>query len=93
MTYQDNRNNPFRQEIVKTYGRKEKDTGSPEVQIALFTHRIKDLTAHMVAKKKDFATQRSLVTMVSKRKRLLVYLNRKDRNRYNDIIEKLKLRK
>ena len=93
MTYQDNRNNTFRQEVLKTYGHKTNDSGSPEVQIALFTHRIKDLTAHMAANKKDFTTKRSLVTMVSKRKRLLEYLNRKDRKSYNDILEKLNLRK
>ena len=72
---------------------KEKDTGSSEGQIALFTHRINHLSQHLNKNPKDFNTERSLVKLVGKRKNLLDYLKNKDINRYRTIIKKLKLRK
>jgi len=79
--------------IIETYARKEGDTGSAEVQIAVLTERIKELTAHMVANKHDFHTQRGLLKLVGQRRRLLSYLNREDVNRYRELISKLGLRK
>ena len=71
----------------------EKDTGSPEVQIALLTARITELTEHLKLHKKDFASRRGLLRMVGKRNGLLKYLTRTDRVRYQAIITKLGLRK
>ena len=80
-------------EILKTYARGEDDTGSAEVQIALLTERINELTAHLNVHKKDDHSRRGLLIMVGKRKRLLRYLEEKDVQRYRDIIQKLNLRK
>ena len=82
-----------KQEIINTYKRDEKDTGSPEVQIALLTERIKDLTEHLKVHKKDNHSRRGLLKMVGKRRNLLNYLAKKDVNRYREIVEKLGLRK
>ena len=71
----------------------EKDTGSPEVQIALVTARIAELAEHLKAHKKDFASRRGLLKMVDKRNSLLKYLTREDRNRYLKLIGRLGLRK
>jgi len=81
------------QDIFKDNGSSEKDTGSIEGQIALFTTRINHLTDHLKSNKKDYNTERSLLKMVGKRKSLLSYLNNKDINRYRAIIKKLSLRK
>ena len=81
------------QDIFKDNGSSEKDTGSIEGQIALFTTRINHLTDHLKSNKKDYNTERSLLKMVGKRKSLLSYLKNKDINRYRAIIEKLTLRK
>ena len=81
------------QDIFKDNGRSEKDTGSIEGQIALFTTRINHLTDHLKSNKKDYNTERSLLKMVGKRKSLLSYLKNKYINRYRDIIKKLSLRK
>ena len=81
------------QDIFKDNGSSEKDTGSIEGQIALFTTRINHLTDHLKSNKKDYNTERSLVKMVGKRKSLLSYLKNKDINRYRAIIKKLSLRK
>ena len=70
-----------------------RDRGSPEGQIALFTHRINHLTQHLRENKKDTGTEKALVDLVGKRKKLLAYLKEKDIERYRAIIEKLKLRK
>ena len=78
-----------KQEIIKTYRRDEKDTGSPEVQIALLTERINDLTEHLKIHKKDNHSRRGLLKMVGKRRNLLNYVAKKDINRYRTIIEKL----
>lgn len=71
----------------------ENDTGSPEVQIALLTERINELTEHLKSHKKDFSSRRGLLKMVGKRNSLLKYLTRTDRERYQAIISKLGLRK
>lgn len=86
-------NKETRQELFKTHGKNELDTGSTEGQVALFTARIKHLTEHLKVNRKDFATERSLVLLVGKRRKLLAYLMRKDINRYREIIKKLGLRK
>ena len=82
-----------KQEIINTYKRDEKDTGSPEVQIALLTERINELTEHLKVHKKDNHSRRGLLKMVGKRRNLLNYLAKKDENRYKEIVEKLNLRK
>ena len=80
-------------ELIKKFGRSEGDTGSPEVQIALLTERIKSLTEHLKVHKKDHHSRRGLLMMVGSRKNLLNYLARKDVQRYRDIVAKLGLRK
>lgn len=82
-----------KEEIFKEHGKSEKDTGSAEGQIALFTYRIKHLTEHLKNNRKDFNTKRSLVKLVGKRRNLLDYLVKKDIERYRSIIKKLELRK
>jgi len=79
--------------IIEKYKRDEKDTGSPEVQIALLTERINELTEHLKVHKKDNHSRRGLLKMVGKRRNLLNYLAKKDINRYREIVEKLGLRK
>ena len=79
--------------LFKEYGKSEKDSGSAEGQIALFTTRINHLTNHLKKNRKDFNTERSLVKMVGKRKNLLNYLKTKDIERYRSIIKKLSIRK
>ena len=79
--------------IIDEYRRDTSDTGSPEVQIALLTARITELTEHLRAHKKDHASRRGLLMMVSKRSGLLTYLRNKDRNRYLAVIGRLGLRK
>lgn len=80
-------------EIVKKFGKDEKDSGKSEVQIALLTKRINDLTAHFDAHKKDHHSRRGLMMMVGKRRRLLDYLMKKDISRYRAIIKELNIRK
>lgn len=82
-----------KQEVVKDYRRGDEDTGSPEVQIAILTTRINGLTEHMRFHKKDFASRRGLLMMVSRRRRLLDYLKKIDPQRYLDIIGRLEIRK
>ncbi len=82
-----------KQEIIETFKRDEKDTGSPEVQIALLTERINELTEHLKIHTKDNHSRRGLLKMVGKRRNLLNYLFRKDEERYKAIVEKLNLRK
>lgn len=79
--------------ILSDYKVHEKDTGSPEVQIALLTKRITELTEHLKIHKKDHSSRRGLLKMVGKRNRLLKYLTREDRTRYQQIIGRLGLRK
>ena len=80
-------------EIIAKYKRDEKDTGSPEVQIALLTERINELTEHLKVHKKDNHSRRGLLKMVGKRRNLLNYLAKKDVNSYREIVAKLGLRK
>lgn len=80
-------------EIVKRFGKDEKDSGTAEVQIAILTARINQLTGHFEAHKKDHASRRGLLQMVGKRKRLLEYIAKKDINRYRAILKELNLRK
>ena len=82
-----------KQEIIETYRRDESDTGSSEVQIALLTERIKELTEHLKVHQKDNHSRRGLLKMVGKRRNLLNYLAKKDLQRYRDIAQKLSLRK
>ncbi len=82
-----------KQEIIATFKRDEKDTGSPEVQIALLTERINELTEHLKVHVKDNHSRRGLLKMVGKRRNLLNYLFKKDEDRYKVIVEKLNLRK
>ncbi len=82
-----------KKEIFKEHGKSESDTGTSEAQIALFTTRINHLTDHLKRNRKDFATQRSLIAMVGKRRKLLNYLKDKEIGRYRAIIKKLNLRK
>jgi len=79
--------------LVRDYQLHDTDTGSPEVQIALLTQRINDLTEHLKRTKKDFHSRRSLMKMVGKRRRLLNYLKDSDLDSYRQLIERLKLRK
>ncbi len=82
-----------RQNIIKDFRAHEKDTGSTEVQLALLTERINDLTEHLKTQPKDFSSRRGLLKLVGKRRRLLDYLKRKDIKRYREILDKLNLRK
>ena len=82
-----------KQEFFKAHGKDEKDTGSPEGQIALFTFRIAHLTGHLKNNKKDYGTQRSLIALVGKRRKLLNYLMKVDIMRYRSIVKELGLRK
>ena len=83
----------IKKDNFKKHGKSEKDTGSTEGQIALFTHRIDHLTEHLKANKKDFGTQKSLISLVSKRRGLLDYLKSNDIERYRAVVKKLDLRK
>ncbi|MFO8087918.1 MAG: 30S ribosomal protein S15 [Bacteroidales bacterium] len=82
-----------KQEIFEKYGKNANDTGSSEGQIALFTQRIKHLTEHLKENKKDMNTERSLVRLVGKRRKLLDYLKKNDIERYRAIIKDLNIRK
>ncbi|MDA3846651.1 MAG: 30S ribosomal protein S15 [Vallitaleaceae bacterium] len=79
--------------IIKEYGRTEGDTGSPEVQVALLTHRINHLTGHLQMHKKDHHSRRGLLKMVGARRGLLKYLSNKDVVRYRELIKALGLRR
>jgi small subunit ribosomal protein S15 len=82
-----------KRELAGTYGRSETDTGSAEVQIALLTHRINELTEHLKVHKKDHHSRRGLLTLVGRRRRLLAYLAKKDLESYRTLIAKLGLRR
>jgi small subunit ribosomal protein S15 len=82
-----------KKEIFGQYGKSNTDTGSSEGQIALFSHRIRHLTGHLKVNNKDFNTQRALLKLVGKRRRLLDYLKHRDIERYRAIIKALDLRK
>ena len=82
-----------KQAIIAEYGRKEGDTGSPEVQIAVLTARIQELTAHLKDHPKDHHSRRGLLKMVGQRRGLLAYLKKTDIEGYRTLIEKLRIRK
>ena len=82
-----------KQEVIKEHAQGKGDTGSPEVQVAILTERIRNLTEHFKSNHKDNHSRRGLLTMVNKRRSLLAYLKDKDLQRYNDLIKKLGLRK
>lgn len=82
-----------KQEIMQAYARSEGDTGSPEVQVAVLTARINELTEHLKVNKKDHHSRRGLLKMVGHRRSLLEYLKKKDIERYRSLIERLGLRK
>jgi small subunit ribosomal protein S15 len=80
-------------EVIQQYQRTEADTGSPEVQVAVLSHRIAQLTEHFKLHNKDHASRRGLLMLVSKRRKLLKYLESTDSSRYADVIKKVGLRK
>jgi len=80
-------------ELVKEFALKEGDTGSPEVQVAILTERIRNLTDHLKTHKKDFHSRRGLLMMVGQRRRLLDYLKNKEARRYEDLVKRLGLRR
>ncbi|WP_028878229.1 30S ribosomal protein S15 [Terasakiella pusilla] len=80
-------------ELIKEFGTKEGDTGSPEVQVAILSERIANLTEHLKEHKKDFHSRRGLLMLVGQRRRLLDYTKKKDVARYQSIIERLGLRR
>lgn len=82
-----------KQEVIKDYRQGETDTGSPEVQVAILSERIRNLTEHLSGHKKDFHSRRGLLVMVGQRRRLLDYLKRKDVRRYESLIQRLGLRR
>ncbi|MGI9502818.1 MAG: 30S ribosomal protein S15 [Geminicoccaceae bacterium] len=82
-----------KQELITEFSTKPEDTGSPEIQVAVLTERITNLTEHLKDHKKDFASRRGLLMMVGQRRRLLDYLKKKETSRYQTMIERLGLRK
>ena len=83
----------IKQKIIKEFATKDGDTGSPEVQVALLTEQVKNLTSHLKEHTHDIHSRRGLLSMVNKRRRLLQYLAKKDEVRYKEIIGKLSLAK
>ena len=81
-----------KQEIIKKYGKNEKDSGSSHVQIVMLSQKINELTEHLKANKKDFQGRRGLLMMVGKRKRLLAYVKKQDLQKYRDLIKELGIR-
>ena len=82
-----------KQELVREFATKQADTGSPEVQVAILSERIKNLTEHLKDHKKDFHSRRGLLVMVGQRRRMLDFLKVKDESRYDQLIERLGLRR
>lgn len=80
-------------ELIKTFARKKGDTGSPEVQVAILSERINNLTGHFKTHTKDNHSRRGLLKLVSQRRQLLDYIKRKDEARYKDLIERLNIRR
>jgi len=81
-----------KKELTKKFGKDEKDTGNVDVQVAMLTQKIAELTEHLKINAKDFQAKRGLLMMVGKRKRLLSYIKDSDLNRYRDLVKKLKIR-
>ena len=82
-----------KKELVQNYGKNENDSGSSNVQVAIISERIKNLTEHLKEHKKDFATRRGLLTLVGKRRKLLDYIKKKNSENYSNLIESLGLRR
>ena len=82
-----------KQELIKEFATKEGDTGSPDIQVAILTERIRNLSGHMESHKKDFHSRRGLLIMVGQRRRLLDYIKGKEDKRYQDLIKKLGIRR
>lgn len=82
-----------KQELVKEFATKEGDTGSPEVQVAILTERINNLTGHLKTHAKDFHSRRGLLMLVGQRRRLLDYVKKKETKRYEDLIKRLGIRR
>lgn len=82
-----------KRDVMQDFATKTNDTGSPEVQVAVLSERITNLTEHLKTHKKDFASRRGLLMMVGRRRRLLDYLRRKEQSRYQTLIERLGLRR
>ncbi len=82
-----------KQELIVEFATKSGDTGSPEVQVAILTERIRNLTEHLKTHKKDFHSRRGLLIMVGQRRRLLDYTKKKSEERYQDLIKRLELRR
>ncbi|MCK5284733.1 MAG: 30S ribosomal protein S15 [Alphaproteobacteria bacterium] len=82
-----------KQDVIKEYTTKKGDTGSPEVQVAILTNRINELSEHMQIHKKDFHSRRGLLAMVANRRKLLDYVKRKDEDRYQKLIKSLGIRR
>ena len=80
-------------DLIKSYGSNEKDSGSADVQIAILTERIKNLTEHLKTHKKDFGSRRGLLSMVGQRRNLLQYIKKKSDDRYQDLIKKIGIRR
>ena len=80
-------------QMIEEYATKKGDTGSPEVQVAILTERINNLSEHMQGNKKDFGSRRGLLAMVAKRRKLLDYLKANDEGRYQDLIKRLGIRR
>ena len=80
-------------ELIKNFGSSEKDSGPADVQVAILSERIKNLTEHLKTHKKDFGSRRGLLSMVGQRRNLLQYIKNKNEDRYNDLIKKLGLRR
>ena len=80
-------------EIIKNFGTNENDSGSADVQVAILSERIKNLTEHLKTQKKDFGSRRGLLSMVGQRRNLLQYIKNKNEDRYTDLIKKLGLRR
>ncbi len=83
----------IKEQIIKEYGLKEGDTGSPEVQVALLTYRINDINEHLKTHQKDFHTRRGLLKLVGQRRNMLAYLKEVDLERYRTLVARLGLRK
>ena len=82
-----------KQELIGEYATKSGDTGSPEVQVAILTERIRNLTEHLQTHKKDFHSRRGLLILVGQRRRLLYYTKKKNQKRYENLIKRLELRR
>lgn len=82
-----------KQELITEYARAQDDTGSPEVQVAILTERITNLTEHLKEHKRDFHSRRGLLMLVGQRRRLLDYLKRKEASRYQELVKRLGLRR